>query len=203
MKRGGLAAVKVVVAVACLVPLGWLVLRAGGWAGFDLGPNPVEELIHRLGKTGLNLLVITLAVTPLRIVTGWNWLVRLRRMLGLFAFFYLVLHLMSYVGIDQRFNWPSLLVDVAKRPYITIGMLAIVLLIPLAATSTQAMQRRLGRRWKQLHRLIYVIVPLGVVHYWWQSKADIFLPFVYGVIVAGLLAFRLINRRLRRRRALQ
>lgn len=203
MKRGGLAAVKVVVAVACLLPLGWLVLRAGGWAGFDLGPNPVDELIHRLGKTGLNLLVITLAVTPLRIVTGWNWLVRLRRMLGLFAFFYLVLHLMSYVGIDQRFNWPSLLVDVSKRPYITIGMLAIVLLIPLAATSTQAMQRRLGRRWKQLHRLIYVIVPLGVIHYWWQSKADIFLPFVYGVIVAGLLAFRLINRRLRRRRALQ
>jgi methionine sulfoxide reductase heme-binding subunit len=200
MTQPKLAVIKAVLAAGCLTPLAWLVVRAAGVAGSSLGANPVEEVLHTLGKTGLTLLLITLAVTPARVLTGLNWLVRLRRMLGLFSFFYLLLHLLTYVGLDQRFDWPSLMIDVTKRPYITAGMLAISLMVPLAVTSTQKMQRRLGRRWKQLHRLIYVIAPLGVLHFWWQTKADFSQPLLYACVLALLLGFRVFKWRSRQRR---
>jgi sulfoxide reductase heme-binding subunit YedZ len=188
--RRSLAVTKVLLASLCLLPLALLAARAFGLGAMSLGANPVQEVLHTLGKTGLNLLLITLAVSPARRLTGISWLVSLRRMLGLFSFFYLVLHLLTYAALDQRLNWASLLVDVTKRPYITVGMLAIVLMIPLAVTSTQKMQRRLGRRWKKLHRLIYLIAPLGVAHFWWQSKADIYEPLLYACALGALLGYR-------------
>lgn len=164
------------------------------------GANPVEEVLHSMGKTGLNLLWITLAVTPLRRLTKQNWLLRLRRMLGLFSFFYLVLHVLAYAVLDRRLDLPSLFVDVTERPYITVGMLSILLLLPLAITSTRGWQRRLGRRWTKLHRLIYPAAILGVVHFWWQVRADIREPLLYVVLLGALLGFRIVDSRLRARR---
>jgi sulfoxide reductase heme-binding subunit YedZ len=165
-----------------------------------LGANPVEELLHRLGKWGLNFLLITLAVTPLQRLTGWAWLVRFRRMLGLFAFAYVLLHFGVYAGLDQRFALGPILEDIAERPYITIGALALLLLIPLAVTSTNGMMRRLGRRWKTLHRLVYPIAILGVWHFYWQVKLDTLEAVIYAAILAALLGFRLLDRRRRRGR---
>jgi sulfoxide reductase heme-binding subunit YedZ len=193
LPAGTIRALKVVAFLLCLVPLGLLVLEIFGVAGLSLGANPVEELIHRCGKWGLKFLLITLAVTPLRRLTGWNWLIRFRRMLGLFAFFYLLLHFLVYAGLDQRFDLAVILEDVAERPYITIGMTALVLLIPLALTSTRGMMRRLGRRWQQLHRLVYPIAILGVWHFYWQVKLDTLEPLVYAAILAALLGFRLAH----------
>jgi len=193
---------KPLVFALCLVPLAWLVLETFGVGGLSLGANPIEELIHQLGKWGLKFLLITLAVTPLRKLTGWNWLVRFRRMLGLFAFFYVLLHFLAYAGLDQRFDLAAILEDIVERPYITIGMTALLLLLPLAATSTNGMMRRLGKRWKKLHRLIYIIGILGVWHFYWQVKLDTLEALIYAGILTVLLAFRLVDRRRRERRKL-
>jgi sulfoxide reductase heme-binding subunit YedZ len=185
---------KVMVFLLCLLPVGKLGLEIFGVAGWSLGANPIEELIHRLGKWGLNFLLITLAVTPLRKWTGLNWLLRFRRMLGLFAFFYVLLHFLTYAGLDQRFDIQVIVEDIVERPYITIGVSALLLLLPLAVTSTNGMMRRLGRRWQKLHRLVYVIAGLGVWHFYWQVKKDILEPSIYIFILAVLLGYRLLSR---------
>lgn len=156
-----------------------------------LGSNPVEKLLHQLGRWGLKFLLITLAVTPLRRWTGLNWLVRYRRMLGLFAFFYTALHFSTYAVLDQGLEIGLIAEDVIKRPYITLGMLALLLLIPLAVTSTRGMIRRLGKSWMKLHRLVYLIAILGVWHFYWQVKLDTLEALVYALILAVLLATRL------------
>jgi sulfoxide reductase heme-binding subunit YedZ len=182
--------------VLCALPLVWTAVQA---LGPGLGTNPIEELTHRSGDWTLRLLLITLAVTPLRHATGWHWLVRLRRMLGLFSFFYASLHLTTYLWLDQFFIWPEILTDVVKRPFITVGFAAFVLMLPLAATSTDGMMRWLGRRWTQLHRLVYAVAVLGVLHYWWLVKADVREPAIYAALLAVLLGVRAL--RWRRRRA--
>lgn len=193
MTRRQLAGFKALVFCACLVPLVWAAIRAFGIGSASLGVNPVQELLHSMGKTGLNMLLVTLAVTPVRQLTGFNSLIRLRRMLGLFSFFYVVLHLLVYALLDLRLAWSTLGVDITQRPYITVGMLAIVALIPLAITSTNAMQRRLGRKWKQLHRLIYPIAMLGAVHFYWQSKGEESAALTYCFAVAVLLGYRIVK----------
>jgi methionine sulfoxide reductase heme-binding subunit len=200
MNPAAIRALKVLVFALCLAPLALLGLEAFGVGGLGLGANPVEELIHRLGKWGLKFLLITLAVTPLRKLTGWNWLIRFRRMLGLFAFFYVSLHFLAYAGLDQRFDWAAIVEDVVERPYITIGVLALLLLLPLAATSTKGMMRRLGSRWQRLHRLVYVIAVLAVWHFYWQVKLDTLEALIYAGILSALLGFRLLERRRRKRR---
>ena len=198
MNPAAIRALKVLVFALCLAPLALLGLETFGVGGLGLGANPVEELIHRLGKWGLKFLLITLAVTPLRKLTGWNWLIRFRRMLGLFAFFYVSLHFLAYAGLDQRFDWAAIVEDVVERPYITIGVLALLLLLPLAATSTKGMMRRLGSRWQRLHRLVYVIAVLAVWHFYWQVKLDTLEALIYAGILTALLAFRLFDWRRRR-----
>jgi sulfoxide reductase heme-binding subunit YedZ len=173
----------------CLMPAARLV-----WLGLDdgLGANPIEFVIRSLGTWTLTLLLVTLAITPLRRLTGLNALIRLRRMLGLFAFFYASLHFLAYVGLDQFFDFRQILADIVKRPYITVGFTSFVLLIPLAVTSTNAMQRRLGgRRWQQLHRLVYAIAAGGVVHYLWLVKKDVTEPVLYALVLILLLGLRL------------
>jgi methionine sulfoxide reductase heme-binding subunit len=192
---------KPAVFAASLVPAALLLCGALGWLGQDLGADPVAKLLHTCGKTGLNFLLLTLLVTPVRRLTGWSSLVRLRRMLGLFAFFYLVTHFAVYLVLDRQLDYHDVLQDIVKRPYITIGFAALLLLIPLAVTSTNRMMRRLGRRWQKLHRLIYPIVILGVWHYWWQVKKDIRLPLLYAGMVAVLLGFRIVMHLLNRARA--
>jgi sulfoxide reductase heme-binding subunit YedZ len=180
---------KPAVFIACLLPLAALILRI---VDNDLGANPVETLNRYTGDWTLRLLLVTLAVTPLRRLTGWHWLVRLRRMLGLFAFFYACLHFLSWAWIDQHFVIEAIVADVIKRPFITVGFASLLLLIPLALTSTNAMIRRLGgRRWQRLHRLVYLVGLGGVLHYLWLVKSDITGPVIYGLILAALLAFRL------------
>ena len=198
MTRRSLALVKALVALACLAPLLILVARIAGFG--SLGANPIQEVLHTLGKTGLNLLLLTLAITPLRRLTGLNWLVTLRRTLGLFVFGYILLHAVTYVVLDQGLMWSSLLVDVTQRPYITVGVTALLLLVPLAVTSTNAMQRRLGKRWVKLHRSIYVIAILGVVHFFWQVKVTTPEPLIYTFILIVLLGFRARSWLVRRRR---
>lgn len=199
MTQKSVRVLKVVLFLLCLVPLGKLTLEVFGVAGMSLGANPIEELIHRFGNWGLNFLLITLAVTPVRRLTGQAWLMRFRRMLGLFAFFYLLMHFLTYAGLDQRFDIAVIVEDVIERPYITIGVTALLLLIPLAITSTNAMMRRLGRRWQKLHRLVYAIAILGVWHFYWQVKQDILEPLIYALILAILLCYRLLIRWRRRR----
>lgn len=160
-----------------------------------LGANPIEALIETTGHWALILLLITLLVTPLRRLTGRNAWIKARRPLGLFAFFWATLHWLTYLGLDQTFDWGFILEDVAKRPYITVGTAAFLLLLPLAVTSTKGWIRRLGRRWSVLHRLIYVAVPLVVVHYWWQVKADTRWPLVAAAVYLALMGARLWLRR--------
>ena len=181
---------KPLVFVASLLPLAWLLCGAFGWLDFSLGADPVKKLEHECGTWALNFLLITLAVTPLRHLANLPHLPRLRRMLGLFAFFYVLLHFAVYLSLDLEFNFRILFTDIAKRPYITIGFLALLLLIPLAVTSTNRMMRRLGRRWQKLHRLVYVIAMLGVWHFYWQVKRDIREPLIYAGILAILLIYR-------------
>ena len=193
--------IKVALWAACLAPLTLLVLQALGYLG-GLGANPVEQILNVCGKTGLNLLMLTLCITPIRRATGVNRLISFRRLLGLFAFFYLALHFSTYALLDlgllyapgQAFG--TLLVDIAERPYITVGFTALLLLIPLAVTSTRGMQRRLGRNWAKLHRLVYVVGVLGVVHYYWQVKSDLDFaePLLYAFLLAVLLGVRLKHR---------
>ena len=185
--------IKAGVFIVCLFPLALL-----GWRALQgrLGANPIEFITHSTGWWTLAFLLITLGVTPLRRLTNLNWLLRLRRMLGLFAFFYACLHFTTYIWLDQFFDWPSVVKDVIKRPFITVGFAAFVLLIPLAATSTNAMVKRLGaKRWQLLHRAIYAIATLGVVHFWWLVKKDIREPLVFGVVLAILLGARVVWRR--------
>lgn len=158
----------------------------------DLGTNPIETLNRYTGDWTLRFLLITLAVTPLRQITNWPYLIRFRRMLGLFAFFYVCLHFLSWSWIDKVFDWNEMVKDVVKRPFITLGFACFLTLIPLAATSTNAMVRRLGgKRWRALHRLVYVIATGGVIHYLWLVKSDIRQPLLYGGILAVLLGYRL------------
>lgn len=188
---------KPVLFVACLLPLAHVTAGAFGVAGVSLGANPVDEIQDTLGKWGLNLLLITLCVTPLRQLTGVNALLRLRRMLGLFAFTYVTLHFANYLLLDQTLNAAAIVEDIAKRPYITIGFSGFLLLIPLAVTSTNRMMRRLGRRWQKLHRLVYVIAILGVWHYYWQVKADVREPLIYAGMLTLLLGYRIWRQRQR------
>lgn len=186
-----LRAAKTALFAVCILPFVLMVLGAFGVGGFTLGANPVEELMDRNGQWGLRFLLITLAVTPLRRITGWHWLVRLRRMLGLFAFFYVLMHFVTYAVIDHRLDLGIIVEDILERPFITLGITALLLLIPLAATSTNAMMRRLGKRWQALHRLIYPIAILGVWHFWWQVKQDVREPLIYAAILVVLLAYRI------------
>ncbi len=183
--------IKPAVFLLCLTPLLSIVWRTFELGGSDLGANPVEQVQDTFGQWGLRFLVITLAITPLKDWLSAAWLVMLRRMLGLFAFAYVLLHFLTWLFLDQGLYWAGILQDIAKRPFITIGFAALVLLVPLAITSTNGMMRRLGKRWKALHRLIYPIALLAVWHYYWQVKADIREPLVYLAIVSVLLAWRM------------
>jgi sulfoxide reductase heme-binding subunit YedZ len=186
---------KPLVFAACLVPLAWAV--AGVVAGTGLGADPVRRVLGIFGKTTLNLLGITLCVTPLRVLSGNANLLRLRRMLGVYAFVYALLHFLVYIGPFQGFSWAAIVKDLTKRPYIMVGFSALLMLAALAATSTNGMMRRLKRRWQQLHRLIYAAAAFGVWHYWWQVKKDVREPLLYAGMLALLLGWRLWRRRAR------
>ncbi|HWF98139.1 MAG TPA: protein-methionine-sulfoxide reductase heme-binding subunit MsrQ [Steroidobacteraceae bacterium] len=177
--------------IAALVPLAWMTCGLFGWLGFSAGVDPVKFLELENGKTALNFILLTLMITPVRQLAGLPHLIRLRRMIGLFAFFYALLHFTVYVVLDLDLNWHMVGADIVKRPYITVGFSALVLLVPLAVTSTHRMMRRLGKRWSRLHRLVYVIALLGVWHFYWQVKADVREPLVYAGILAVLLGYRL------------
>lgn len=168
------------------------------WYGYSsqLGANPIEVITRSLGTWTLVFLLITLSITPLRKLSGWNWLIKLRRMAGLFAFFYALLHFITYIWLDQFFDLADIYKDVIKRPFITIGFAAFVLLIPLAVTSNNAMMKKLGgKRWQMLHWLIYPIAIFAVLHYWWLVKKDITQPAIYAAILAILLAYRVWKQR--------
>ena len=171
-----------------LLPFAWLL-----WGAFNdaLGANPVETMTHETGLWALRFLLLTLAVTPMRRLLQWHWLIKLRRMLGLFAFFYASLHFITYIWLDQFFDWGEILVDIPKRPFITIGFTAFVLLLPLAITSTNAWQRRLKKRWLRLHRLVYIIPVLVIVHFIWSLKADYSEPLFYALMFVLLMLPRL------------
>jgi sulfoxide reductase heme-binding subunit YedZ len=184
------SALKALIFALALVPLGRLAVGALYFPEW-LGANPAEFITRATGDWTLRFLLATLAVTPLRKLTGWNWLLRLRRMLGLYAFFYGVVHLGSYVSFDHVFQLREILGDIVKRPFITVGFAALLLMMPLAVTSTNAMVRRLGaKRWLALHRLVYAVAPLGVLHFWWMVKADVTEPAIYAVLLAVLLGWR-------------
>ncbi len=184
---------KPIVFVACLTPFLLVVGDAFEVTG-RLGANPIEAILDRFGNWALRFILITLAVTPLRRLTGWNWLQRFRRMFGLFTFFYVLMHFLTWLLLDQGLLLTAIIEDIAKRPFITIGMVALILLTALAITSTNGMRRRMGRRWQSLHNAVYVIAILGVWHYWWQVKQDIGEPLVYAVILAVLLGARVRER---------
>jgi methionine sulfoxide reductase heme-binding subunit len=202
MAAGGRRILKPVVFLLCLVPLGLLARDAvaGG-----LGANPIEEVELRTGRWALRFLAAALTVTPLRRISGWNGLIRYRRMLGLFAFFYATVHLGAYVGLDMFFDWNDIVEDVVKHPYVTIGLATWLILLPLAITSTTGWVRRLGgKRWARLHRLVYVAAITGTIHYLWAVKKDTYLPLVYLTIFVILLGWRVgaaVVRRRRTRRA--
>jgi sulfoxide reductase heme-binding subunit YedZ len=181
---------KTAIFISSLTPLALL-----GWFALtdNLGANPIEVITHWTGDATIIFLLITLSVTPLRKISSWNDAVKFRRMLGLFAFFYACLHFTTYIWLDQFFDVQSMIKDVAKRPFITVGFTSFVLLIPLAVTSTAAMVRRLGKRWQKLHRAIYVIAAAGVIHYWWLVKKDIRWPLIYGGFLTALLGYRFVS----------
>ncbi len=184
---------KPVVFLASLAPVGWMACGLFGWFGFSDGVDPVKFLELECGKTALNFIMLTLMVTPVRQLARLPHLIRLRRMLGLFAFFYVLLHFTVYVVLDLDLNWRMVGADIAKRPYITVGFSALLLLIPLAVTSTNRMMRRLGRRWSRLHRLIYLIAALGVWHFYWEEKVDERTPLKYAAVLAVLLGYRAVR----------
>ena len=181
---------KPAVFIACLLPF---ILVVGDLFEITgrLGANPIEEILDRFGNWSLRFILLTLAVTPLRRISGWNWLARFRRMFGLFTFFYVLMHFLTWLILDQGILLPAIIEDLAKRPFITVGFIALVLLTALAATSTAAIRRRMGRHWQTLHNAVYVVGILGVWHYWWQVKKDITEPLVYAVLLAALLIPRL------------
>ncbi len=181
---------KIAVFLLALLPLAraaWIVLSG-------MAVNPVEFITRSTGTWTLSFLLITLAISPLRQLSGWSWPLRLRRMLGLYAFFYGSLHLTTYMWLDQFFDWGGMLHDIAKRPFITVGFAAMLLMTPLAITSTQGWMRRLKRNWGRLHRLVYPVAMLGVLHYWWLVKKDLTQPLLYGTALALLLGWRLYRR---------
>ena len=183
--------IKPVIFILLLMPAcyyGW-----GIWQD-RLGANPLEAVIRGLGDWGLRILLITLMVSPLRRLLDWAQLLRLRRMLGLYAYFYVILHLFSYLWFDQFFDWEEIWFDILERPFITVGMLAVVLLTPLAITSTKGMIRRLGKNWKRLHTLVYPISMLAVLHFWWMVKLDVTEPAIYAGVLAVLLGERLYRK---------
>ncbi|MGD8592448.1 MAG: protein-methionine-sulfoxide reductase heme-binding subunit MsrQ [Gammaproteobacteria bacterium] len=185
--------VKPLIFLICLIPLISLI-----WNAFQghLGANPIEKVTHITGEWALRFLLLTLSVTPARKLLGWHFLLRLRRMVGLYAFFYACLHFLTYMVLDQFFDFDEIIKDILKRPYITVGVAAFVLLIPLAVTSTNTMMKRLGRRWKSLHQLIYVIGVLAILHFLWLVKADNLEPLVYACILLVLFMARVwIQRR--------
>ena len=183
---------KPVLFLLCLIPLAWLV-----WGALNetLGANPVETMTRETGEWTLRFLLITLMVTPARRILNLPWLIKLRRMLGLFVFFYAVMHLLTYVWFDQFFNVNEIIKDIIKRPFITVGFTAFILLIPLALTSNKAMIRRLKKNWVKLHQLIYMISVLAVLHFIWLVKADYKQPIIYTVILLLLLSYRAYHQR--------
>ena len=187
---------KPIVFLACLLPLAFVVGDAFNVTG-QLSPNPVEDILDRFGNWGLRLVLVALAVTPLRRITGWNWLARFRRMLGLFAFFYVLMHFLVWLLLDRGlaadpgFRWAIVWEDLTERPFITLGFTALVLLAAMAATSTDGIRRRMGRAWNRLHYSVYAVGVLGVWHYWWQVKADAADAWLYAVILTVLLGLRI------------
>jgi len=177
--------------IACLVPFAQLAYKA--YSG-DLGVNPIETITHFTGDWTLIFLLVTLSVTPLRKISGWNELIKFRRMLGLFAFFYAVLHFSTYIVLDHFFDFQRIAKDIVKRPYVTVGFTGFMLMVPLAMTSTAAMIRRLGKRWQQLHRLVYLAAIAGVIHFYWLVKADIRRPLQYATVLAILLGYRIVTK---------
>jgi sulfoxide reductase heme-binding subunit YedZ len=190
-----------VVFLLALLPFALLVARTFGVGGLNLGANPIQALTDELGLWALRFLLATLALTPLRRLTGMTRVLLFRRMLGLFAYFYLLLHVTLYVGIDQRLDLTILWEDVLKRPWITLGFTAFLLLTPLALTSTRGMMRRLGRSWQRLHYAIYPAAALGCWHFYWQVKRDVRAPLLYASLYAILMAYRLYHRHRRRTQA--
>jgi sulfoxide reductase heme-binding subunit YedZ len=191
---------KVAVFLAALWPVFSLT-----WRGLhdDLGANPIEYITHATGDWTIRFLCLTLAITPTRKLLGQPWLIKFRRMLGLFAFFYGTLHLMTYLWLDKFFDLSEILKDIAKRRFITVGMLAFAAMVPLAVTSTAGWIRRLGgKRWQVLHRLIYVSAVAGVIHYYWLVKSDVRLPLMYGAIVGVLLLYRLIAAKIKPKKSM-
>jgi sulfoxide reductase heme-binding subunit YedZ len=191
---------KPLVFLTCLLPVLLVVGDAVGVTG-SLGANPIEAMLDRFGNWALRFILITLAITPLRRITGWNWLSRFRRMLGLFTFFYALMHFLTWLVLDRELRLSDILEDLVERPFIALGFTAVVLLTALAVTSFMAIRRRMGRNWQRLHNAAYLIAILGVWHYWWQVKKDITEPLIYAAILAGLRAARLIGR-WRRKRAM-
>jgi len=182
---------KILVFIACLIPFALLV--------FDiftdsLSANPVEDITHRTGEWALHFLIVTLSITPLRGITGWQNIQHVRRMLGLYSFFYAVLHLSIYL-LDQSFSFDEILTDILKRPYITIGFSALLMMLPLALTSNRFSMRKLGPRWKRLHSLVYVIAVAAVLHFLWLVKADTLEPVIYAIVIVLLLAWRALRQR--------
>ncbi len=187
---------KPIVFLLCLGPLAFLTFN---FLTDNLSANPLSDITNETGVWTLRFLAVTLSIPPLRKLTGWSPLQRFRRMLGLFAFFYVSLHFTTYIYLDKFFDWPEIVKDVAKRPFITVGFSAFLLLIPLAITSFDSLMKWMGgKRWKRLHALVYVCATLGVIHYYWLVKADVRRPVIYGVIVGVLLGYRLVVYLLRR-----
>ncbi len=184
---------KPLVFLICLIPATLVFTDAFELTG-RLGANPIEEIQDRFGYWGLRFVLITLCVTPLRRITGKNWLIRFRRMLGLIAFFYILMHFLTWLILDQSLLLSAIKEDIFERPFITIGFTAFLILISMAATSTNAMRRRLGKRWQQIHYGIYIVGLLGVWHYWWQVKLDVRDPQIYAAILVVLLGYRIRTR---------
>ncbi|HYG12862.1 MAG TPA: protein-methionine-sulfoxide reductase heme-binding subunit MsrQ [Methylophilaceae bacterium] len=187
-----MAWIKALAFVSALLPLARLFVL--GWQD-NLGANPVEFVTHSTGFWALTMLMITLSMTPIRLLTGMTWQIRLRRMAGLFMFFYACLHFLTYVWLDHWFAWGEIGKDIIKHPYVLVGFSALLFTIPLAVTSNRAMIIRLGERWKKLHRLVYPIAILGVLHFWWLVKKDIREPLIYALVLALLFGIRLYYRR--------
>lgn len=186
---------KPLVFLLCLLPAAFVVGDAFGISG-QLSANPVEDILDRFGNWAIRLIMITLAVTPMRQITGWNWLTRFRRMLGLFTFFYALMHFLTWLlldrglAVDPAFKWATIFEDLTERPFITIGFAALLLLTAMAVTSTDGMRRRMRRTWDKLHYSVYAVGVLGVWHYWWQVKKDTSDAWIYAVILALLLGYR-------------
>jgi len=180
---------KPAIFAVCLIPLGQLAYRA--YDG-DLGANPIDTVTRFTGSWSLIFLLASLAITPLRRISGWNELIKFRRMLGLYAFFYALLHFSTFVGLDHFFDLNRIAKDIIKRPYVTAGFTAFLMMIPLALTSTAGMIRRLGKRWQQLHRLVYLAAIAAVIHFYWLVKSDITRPAQYGAVLAALLGYRIV-----------